>query len=139
MHISCVYYLLSQRFLYLMTVKLPNMRNNLLEEMNLPIRLHCLKKQVLSKNFHWRQKRRVKNFFDGKRIWQTRGQQYSGSYFCFCVCCCFSCQQFPFQNAFYYFIGKIFFNRSLPIQKYLSDGKFSSKTVYLPKECLLNK
>ena len=33
-HISCFYYLLSQRFLYLMTVKLPSVRNNLLEEMN---------------------------------------------------------------------------------------------------------
>ena len=32
--ISCVYNLLSQRFLYLMTVKLPKVRNNLLEEMN---------------------------------------------------------------------------------------------------------
>ena len=33
-HISCVYYLLSQRFLYLMTIKLPNVRNSLIEEMN---------------------------------------------------------------------------------------------------------
>ena len=33
-HISCIYYLLFQRFLYLMTVNLPNVRNNLLEEMN---------------------------------------------------------------------------------------------------------
>ena len=33
-HISCAYYLLSQRFLYLMTLKLPKVRNNLLEEMN---------------------------------------------------------------------------------------------------------
>ena len=30
----CVYYLLSQRFLYLMTIKLPKVRNNLLVEMN---------------------------------------------------------------------------------------------------------
>ena len=41
---------------------------------------------------------------------------------------------FLFQNAFYYFIGKIFFNRSLPIQKYLSDGNFrnclSTKRVF---------
>ena len=41
---------------------------------------------------------------------------------------------FLFYNAFYYFIGKIFFNRSLPIQKYLSDGSFrnclSTKTVF---------
>ena len=33
-HISCVYYLLSQRFFHLMTAKLPKKRNNLLEEMN---------------------------------------------------------------------------------------------------------
>ena len=32
--ISCVYYLLSQRFFYLMTVKLRKVRNNLLKEMN---------------------------------------------------------------------------------------------------------
>ena len=31
---------------------------------------------------------------------------------------------FPFQRAFFYFIGTIFFRRSLPIQKYLSDGNF---------------
>ena len=29
-----------------------------------------------------------------------------------------------FLKAFYYFIGKIFFRRSLPIQEYLSDGNF---------------
>ena len=29
-----------------------------------------------------------------------------------------------FLKAFYYFIGKIFFRRSLPIQKYFSDGNF---------------
>ena len=28
------------------------------------------------------------------------------------------------SSAFYCFIGKIFFRRSLPIQKYLSDGNF---------------
>ena len=38
-----------------------------------PMGLHCLKKHVLSTNFHWQQKREVKNFFDAKRIWQTRG------------------------------------------------------------------
>ena len=32
--ISCVYYLLSQRSLYLMAVKLPEVGNSLLEEMN---------------------------------------------------------------------------------------------------------
>ena len=41
---------------------------------------------------------------------------------------------FLFYNAFYYFIGKIFVNRSLPIQKYLSDGSFrnclSTKTMF---------
>ena len=33
-HISWIYYLLSQRFLYLMTVKLPKVRNNLFEEIS---------------------------------------------------------------------------------------------------------
>ena len=47
---SCVYYLLSQKFLYLMTVKLPKMRNNLPEEMN--PELYYFKKHVLSTNFH---------------------------------------------------------------------------------------
>ena len=31
---------------------------------------------------------------------------------------------FRFYRAFYYFTGKILFRRSLPIQKYLSDGNF---------------
>ena len=31
---------------------------------------------------------------------------------------------FRFYRAFYYFTGKILFLRSLPIQKYLSDGNF---------------
>ena len=39
-----------------------------------------------------------------------------------------------FLKAFYYFIGKIFFRRSLPIQKYFSDGNFcnclSTKNVF---------
>ena len=46
---SCVYYLLSPRFLYLMTVKLSKVRNNLLEEMN-------PKKHVLSTNIHGNRK-----------------------------------------------------------------------------------
>ena len=41
---------------------------------------------------------------------------------------------FPFQRAFFYFIGTILFRRSLPIQKYLSDGNFhnclSTKGVF---------
>ena len=43
-----------------------------------------------------------------------------------------------FQRAFYYFIGKIFLHRSLPIKKCLSDGNFRN---FLPTEieCLLNK
>ena len=36
--------------------------------------LNCLKRHVLSTNFHWRQKRGVYNLFDGKRIFKTRGQ-----------------------------------------------------------------
>ena len=42
----------SQRYLYLITVKLPKVRNNILEEMNPRMRLHCFKKHALSKNFH---------------------------------------------------------------------------------------
>ena len=38
-----------------------------------PMGLHCLKKHLLLTNFHWQQKREVNNFFDGKRIWKTRG------------------------------------------------------------------
>ena len=54
-HISCIYYLLSQRFLYLMAVKLPKMRNNLLEEMN--PKLDCIfSKKVLSTNFQGNRK-----------------------------------------------------------------------------------
>ena len=50
--ISCVYYLLSQRFLYLMTVKLSKVRNNLLEEMNPEWDCIVSKKHVLSTNIH---------------------------------------------------------------------------------------
>ena len=41
---------------------------------------------------------------------------------------------FLFYSTCYYFIVKIIFNRSLPIQKYLSDGNFrnclSTKRVF---------
>ena len=33
--------------------------------------LHCFKKRAFNK-FSWEQKRRVKKYFDGKRIWKTR-------------------------------------------------------------------
>ena len=46
----------SQRYLYLITVKLPKVRNNILEEMNPRVRLHCFKKHALSKNFHGNRK-----------------------------------------------------------------------------------
>ena len=86
--------------------------------------LHCIKKHVLSTNFHWQQKRGVKNFYDGKKIWKTRGQKYSSSYFVSVCVAVFLTSIFLFQNAFYYFIGKIFFNRSSPIEEYLSHGNF---------------
>ena len=35
------------------------------------MRLHCFKKRAFNK-FSWEQKRRVKKYFDGKRIWKTR-------------------------------------------------------------------
>ena len=44
--------MLSERLLYLMTVKLPNIRNNLLEEMNPKWDCIVSKKHVLSTNFH---------------------------------------------------------------------------------------
>ena len=41
---------------------------------------------------------------------------------------------FFFYNAFHYFIGKMFLNGNLPIQKYLSGGNFphclSTKRVF---------
>ena len=46
------------------TVKLPKMRNYLLES---EIGLHCFKKRAFDK-LSGEQKRRVKTFFDGKRI-----------------------------------------------------------------------
>ena len=51
---SCVYYLLSQRFLYLMIVKLPKVGNNLLEEVN--SRRNC----IISKNTCFQQMRAEK-------------------------------------------------------------------------------
>ena len=101
-HVSCIYYLLSQRFLYFMTVKLPNVRNNLFEESNRQLDRIVSKTRAFNELF-WEQKRRVKKLFDGKRIWETRGQQYSSSYFCYHVCCCFSYQYFPFLEGFLLF------------------------------------
>ena len=60
--ISCVYYLLSQRFLYLMTVKLPKVRNNLLEEMN-PEWDCIVSKTRAFKKFSWEQKKKSKEIF----------------------------------------------------------------------------
>ena len=96
---------------------------------------HCLKKHVLSTNFHWRQKRGVNNFL----IVKEYGRHEVSSIQVLIYVSVFFTSIFLFQNAFHYFISKVFFNRSLPNQKYFSDGKFSTKTVYLPKECLLNK
>ena len=36
---------------------------------------------------------------------------------------------FLFKSVFYYFIGMIFFRRSLSIQKYLSDANFTEEVV----------
>ena len=55
-----------------MTVRLPKVGNSLLEEMN-PQRNYIIKKKhVLTTNVHGGQKRRVKKFLDGKRIWKTQ-------------------------------------------------------------------
>ena len=102
--------------------------------------LHCLKKHVLSTNFHWRQKRRVKNFLMMKEYGRHAVSSIQVLIFVSMYLVVFLTSIFLFlTNTFYYVIRKIFFNGSLSIQKYLSDGKFSSKSVYLPKECLLNK
>ena len=55
-----------------MEVKLPKVGNNLLEEMN-PERNCIVSKTCAFYKFSWEQKRRVKNFFDGKGIWKTQG------------------------------------------------------------------
>ena len=71
--ISCVYYLLSPRFLYLMTVKLSKVRNNLLEEMN--PEWDC----IVSKNTFFQQifmgtEKKSKGIWKTwkKRIWKTQ-------------------------------------------------------------------
>ena len=60
--ISWVYYLHLQRFLYLMTVKLPKVRNNLLEEMN-PEWDCIVSKTRAFKKFSWEQKKKSKEIF----------------------------------------------------------------------------
>ena len=61
-HISYVYYLLSQRFLYLMNAQLPKVRNNLLEEMN-PEWDCIVSKTRAFKKFSWEQKKKSKEIF----------------------------------------------------------------------------
>ena len=93
--------------------------------------LHCFQKT------HAFNKRRVKKFFDGKRIWKTRGYYYSSSSFSFCGCCCFSYQDFPFRglsiisSVRYFFVEVYQFKNICQMEIFL--------LVYLQKECLLNK
>ena len=72
-HISCVHYLLSQRFLYLIMHKLPKVRSNFFEESKrwTPNETALFQKTSAFNKLPWEQKRRVKNFFYCKRIWKT--------------------------------------------------------------------
>ena len=70
-HIFCVYYLLSQSFLYLKTVKLTKLRNNSSGD-EFRMGLNCFKKRVLSNNFQGNRKKIVKTFFCCRRIWKTQ-------------------------------------------------------------------
>ena len=81
--------------------------------------LHCFKKHMLSTNFNGNNFSMVKEY--------GRHEVSSIQVLIFvpvCVVVVFLTSIFLFQRAFYYFIGKIFFCRSLPIQKYLSDKNF---------------
>ena len=60
--ISSVYYLFSQRFLYLTTVKLPKVGNNLLEEMN-PQRNCTVSKNTYFQQIFMRAEKKIKEFF----------------------------------------------------------------------------
>ena len=71
-HISWISYLLSQRFLHLMTVILPIVRNNRVEEMN--PQWDC----IVSKNTCFQQismgtEKKSKEIFHVKRIWKKLG------------------------------------------------------------------
>ena len=67
--ISCVYYFLSQRVLYLMTVKLQKLGKNILEEIN------SQSQRIVSKNTCFQQilTGAEKKSKDSKRIWKTQG------------------------------------------------------------------
>ena len=117
-----------------MRVKSPKLRYNLFEEMNRQWDCVVSKKKRTFNEFLWEQKRRVKKLFDGKRIWKTRVQQYSSSYFCSCVSCCFSYQYFPYLEGFLLFH---FFIEAYPFKNICQMETFV--IVYLSKECLLKK
>ena len=96
--------------------------------------LYCLKKHVLSTIFIGDRKEEQRIF---SMIKEYRRHEVSSIQVIIFVSVCvvvFLLSIFLFQNGFYYFIGKMFFNRSLPIQKYLSDGNFrnclSTKRVF---------
>ena len=137
--VSCLYYVLSQRFLYLMTIHLPKMGNNLLEEIN-PQRDYIVLKNTCFQQIFMRAQKRVNKFFDCKRIWKTRCQQYPSSSFCFCMCCCFSYQYFPFLECFLIFHWQDIFSRYIFTQSFKNICQMRIFViVYLPKEYLLNK
>ena len=87
--------------------------------------LHCFKKHMLSTNFYGNKKGELRNFSMAKEYGRHEVSSIQVLIFVpVCVVVVFLTSIFLFQRAFYYFIGKIFFCRSLPIQKYLSDGNF---------------
>ena len=55
-HIYCIHYLFSQRFFYVMMIKLPKVKNNLFKVYESPMILHYFKKHVFSKNCYGNKK-----------------------------------------------------------------------------------
>ena len=92
--------------------------------------LHFFRKHVLSTNFHWSVKEELENFSTVKEY--GRHKVSSIQVLLSVSVCVVAFLTSAFLRAFYYFTGKIFFLRSLPIQKYLSDGNF--RNSYIPKE-----
>ena len=120
-----------------MTIKLSKVRNNLFEEMNR--QWDCtVSKHTCFQRIFMGKKKRAKKLFDGKRIWKTRGQQYSSSYYYFlCVLLVFLLV-FPFfrELSIISSVGH-FFVEAYPFKNICQTEIFV--IVYLPKEYLLNK
>ena len=112
--ISCVYYLLSQRFLYLMMAKLPNVRNNLLEEMN-PQR-NCIVSKVTCFQEMEAEKKSKENLSTVKEYWRLAVFKFF----------------FLFLRAFLFFLLVLSFFRGLSIissVKYFFVGAYPFKNI----------